>query len=120
MKVCIGSAFPGGLDAEIVYPFEESELFDYYILEPVSGPEHVAQTRRCLCADLVEPLVRRGIDAVVVKDLTPASLFKFASAGVRVFVTAERTVRSSLDLLRDGKLQELGMKDMARLGRNRR
>jgi len=119
MKICVGSAFPGGLDAEIVYPFEESELFDYYTMDKTGVPTHTAQARRCLCSDLVEPVVRRGIDAVIVKELSSGSLFKFASARVRVFVTPEKSVKSSLELLHDGKLEELGMKDLARLGRKR-
>lgn len=120
MKVCVGSAFPGGLDAEIVYPFEDSELFDYYDVDDSGRYELAAQTRRCLCADLIEPVIRRGVDAVIVKDLTSTSLFKFASAGVKVFVSKSPSVRASLEMFLGGKLLELTMKDMAGLAKKHR
>lgn len=117
MKICVGSAFPGGTDAEILFPFEDSELFDYYNVTEAGAYELIAQTRRCLCSDLVEPVVRRGIDAVIVQELSSASLLKFTNAGVRVFITKEKSVRTALDRFRDGDLQELTMKDFARLPR---
>jgi predicted Fe-Mo cluster-binding NifX family protein len=120
VKVCVGSAFPGGLDAEIVYPFEDSELFDYYDVDDSGRYELAAQTRRCLCADLIEPVIRRGVDAVIVKDLTSTSLFKFASAGVKVFVSKSPSVRASLEMFLGGKLLELTMKDMAGLAKKHR
>jgi predicted Fe-Mo cluster-binding NifX family protein len=117
MKVCVGTQFPGGMDARILFSLEDSELFDYFEMREDGTFEHIAQGRRCLCADLIEPIIRRGIDAAVVKDLTTTSLFKFASAKVKVFVTQESSVRASLEALRSGTLEELGMRDLARLSR---
>lgn len=118
--VCVGSAFPGGIDAEILFPFEDSELFDYYEVGPDGQLSMTAQTRRCLCSDLIEPVIRRGISAVIVKDLSSPSLFKFTGGGVRVYLSSERSVRESLRLFREGKLEELTMRDMPRLSRKRR
>lgn len=117
MKVCVGTQLPGGIDADIRFPLEDSELFDYFELDDDGGVEHTAQGRRCLCADLIEPIVRRGVDAVVVRDLTTTSLFKFASAKVRVYLTKDDSVRAALASLRAGNLEELGMRDLAKLAR---
>ncbi|MCU0851897.1 MAG: hypothetical protein MUC90_01375 [Thermoplasmata archaeon] len=105
------------MDARILFSLEDSELFDYFEMREDGTFEHTAQGRRCLCADLIEPIIRRGIDAAVVKDLTTTSLFKFASANVKVFVTQESSVRASLEALQSGTLEELGMRDLARLSR---
>ena len=120
MKICIGSAFPGGPEAEIVYPFEDSELLDYYTIGENGRFEQTAQTRRCLCSDLIESVIRRGIDAVIVKDLTSTSLFKFASSRVRVLVSPSRSVKASIDLFQKGELPELTMRDVARLAKKRK
>jgi len=120
VKICVGTQLPGGLDANILFSLEDSELFDYFEMHEDGSLEHTAQTRRCLCADLIEPLIRRDIDAVVVKDLSTTSLFKFASAKVKVYVTEETSVKASLDALRAGKLEELGMRDLAKLSRKHR
>lgn len=117
MKICVGSQWPGGIDADIRFPLEDSELFDYFEMGEDGSIEHTAQGRRCLCADLIEPIVRRGVDAVVVKDLTTTSLFKFASAKVGVYLTRENSVRASLASLRAGNLEELGMRDLSKLAR---
>lgn len=113
----MGTQWPGGFDAKILFSLEDSELFDYFETRGDDSFEHTAQARRCLCADLIEPIIRRGIDAVVVKDLTTTSLFKFASAKVRVYLTEDESVRESLAALHLGKLEEVGMRDLARLSR---
>jgi predicted Fe-Mo cluster-binding NifX family protein len=120
MKVCVGSAFPGGVEGEIVFQFEDSELFDYYESDESGRFVHTAQIRRCLCSDLIEAVVRRGIDAVVVKDLSSTSLFKFAGWGVKIFVTQDRSVRASLQSLHRGELTELTIRDMAAHARKRK
>jgi predicted Fe-Mo cluster-binding NifX family protein len=120
VKICVGTQWPGGHDAKILFSLEDSELFDYFETREDGSFEHTAQARRCLCADLVEPIIRREIDAVVVKDLTTTSLFKFASAKVKVYVTQEPSVKASLEALRSGTLEELGMRDLAKLSRKHR
>jgi predicted Fe-Mo cluster-binding NifX family protein len=120
MKVCVACQSPGGLDADISNLLEESELFDYYDTD--GGGEHrlIAQMRRCACADLVEPIIRRKVDAVVVKGLAPGSLLALAHARVHVFIADGAIVKDSLDELVSGGLREVRVKDFASLGGKRK
>ena len=122
MKICVGSAFPGGMDATITDSLEESEMLDYYELREDGSLEHIAQTRKCLggCTDLVESIIRRDVQSLVVKGLLPGSLLKFKNAGVRIFLTESPSVRESMDKLRAGTLREIGLDQFSTLGRRQK
>lgn len=120
MRVCVGTSFPGGPNGKILLPFEDSDLFDFYDADATGRFELTAQTRKCSCSDLIEAAVKRGISAVIVKDLTAPSLLKFTDAGIRVFVTKDIAVKSSLDKFSRSELQELTKKDFGSLGKRRR
>lgn len=109
MKICVGCADPSGLEAEIVDPLELCDVLDCYELQKNDEFEHVAQTRKCLggCADLVESIVRRGVEIVVVISLSPNSLLKLSNSGVRVYRTENPSAKVSLDLLSRDKLVEI-------------
>ena len=109
MKICIGCADPGGPEAEIVDPLELCDVLDYYELQENGEFEHMAQTRKCLggCADLVESIVRRRVEIVVVVSLSPNSLLKLSNSGVRVYRTNNPSSKISLEMLSRGKLVEI-------------
>jgi predicted Fe-Mo cluster-binding NifX family protein len=119
MRVCVACQFPGGPEAEIVYSLEESELFDCYEVHDDGRYELTAQTRRCACSDLVEPIIRRGVEAVVVKGLAPNSLLALGNAGIRVFLTESQSAKAALDVLTEGRLREVGLRDFSTIGRKR-
>jgi predicted Fe-Mo cluster-binding NifX family protein len=123
VKVCIPCESPGGPDAAIATPFEETGVLDYYDVHPDGMFEHSSQMRICgvaACIDPVDAIVGRKVDAVIVISLSPSSLMKLHNGGIRVLVTDNPSVRSSLDLLASGKLQELTMDRFAELGNNKR
>ena len=119
MKICVGCASPGGPDAAIVDDLEMSEILDYYDLKEDCGYEHVAQTRKCLggCSDLIESMVRREVDGVIVTGLSPTSLLKLKNGGVKVFLTEDSSVKASIDLLCENKLKEIGLDQFSKLAR---
>jgi len=103
----------------MLYTLEESELFDCYELHEEGEPELVAEMRRCACSDLIEPIIRRGVDAVVVKGLAPSSLLALGNAGMKVFLSESPSVKASLDMLDQGRLKEVGLRDFSTIGRKR-
>ena len=119
MKICVACADPGGPDARIVDHLEMSEILDYYDLKEDCGYEHVAQTRKCLggCSDLIESIVRRDVDGVIVIGLSPTSLLKLKSGGVRVFITKDPLVKASIGLFCENKLEEIGIDQFSKLAR---
>lgn len=123
MKVCIPCESPGGPDAAIATPFEETGVLDYYEVHPDGMFEHTAQIRNCgpaTCVDPVDAIVGRKVETVIVISLSPSSLMRLHNEGVRVLVTDNPSVRATLDLLARGELQELTMKRFAELGKNKR
>ena len=117
MRICVPCGNPGGPEAPITDGFEESEVYDYYEVAADGRFEHVAQARHCLggCADPVETVVSRGVQAVVVTGLLPSTLFRLVKGGVRVFLTRNPSVRATLDALSSGQLEELGMEDFSKM-----
>ncbi len=123
MKVCIPCEAPGGPDAAIASPFEETSVLDYYEVHPDGMFEHTSQARNCgaaTCVDPVDAIIGRTVEAVIVTSLSPSSLMRLHNAGVKVLVTDNPSVRATLDLLAKGELQELTMDRFAELGKNRR
>lgn len=123
MKVCIPCESPGGPDAAIVGPFEETSVLDYYDVGPDGEFAHTSQARNCgaaTCVDPVDAIIGRGVEAVIVTSLSPSSLMRLHNGGVKVLVTDNPSVRVTLDLLARGELQELTMDRFAELGKNRR
>jgi len=123
VKVCIPCESPGGPDAAIATPFEETGVLDYYDVHPDGMFEHTSQMRNCgeaTCSDPVDAIVGRKVEVVIVTSLSPSSLMRFHNEGVKVLVTDNPSVRATLDLLASGKLQELTMDRFAELGNNKR
>jgi predicted Fe-Mo cluster-binding NifX family protein len=122
VKVCIPCDSPGGPDAAIASPFEETGLLDYYTVHPDGMFEHTSQARNCgaaTCVDPVDAIIGRGIEAVIVTSISPSSLMRFHNAGVKVLVTDNPSIRATLDLLANGGLQELKMDRFAELGKDK-
>lgn len=121
MKICVPCQFPGGPDGVVAYPFEESELLDYYEIEEDGNFEHVAQTKLCMggCADPVETITRRDVEVVVVAGLSPDSLLRLKNSGVRVFRTDPGQVMSIIDSFLSGDLKEIGMDQFSDLGKQK-
>ena len=116
MKICIGCADPGGVEAVIVDPLEQCDVLDYYELQRNGEFEHVAQTRKCLggCTDLVESIVKRGVEIVIVISLSPNSLLKLSNSGVRVYRTNNPSAKISLEMLSRDKLVEIDRSQFSR------
>ncbi len=121
MKVCVACQSPGGLEAEVTFPLEESELLDYYEVHRGGEIEHVAETMQCAgsCSDVVEGIAMRGTEAVIVAGLTPAALLKFRNAGVRVLRAEGKPVRELIRAFSEDRLQEIGIDQFSRLGRGK-
>lgn len=123
VKVCVPCESPGGPDSAITGPLEDSGVLDYYEVHPDGTFEHTSQARNCgaaACVDPVDAIVGRKADAVIVASLSPSSLMRLHNGGVRVLVTDNPSVRASLDMLADGRLEELTMKRFAGLGKGDR
>ncbi len=122
VKVCIPCESPGGPDAAIASPLEETSVLDYYDVKPDGMFEHVSQARNCgpaTCVDPVDAIIGRKVDVVIVTSLSPSSLMRLHNEGVKVLVTDNPSVRASLDLLSNGGLQELTMDRFAELGKKK-
>ena len=121
MKVCVPCQFPGGPDGVVAAPFEESELLDYYEINEDGNFEHIAQTRPCPggCSDPVEAITRRGVGVIVVVGISPSSLTRFTNEGVKVFRTDPGQVMSIIDSFISGVLEEIGMDQFAKLGKQK-
>jgi len=109
LKICIPCQFPGGPDAVVNAPFEESELLDYYEVHEDGNFEHLAQTRPCLggCSDPVEAITRRGVEAIIVVEISPSSLMRFSRSGIKVLKADNPAVRSLIDSFVAGDLKEI-------------
>jgi len=120
MKICIPCQSPGGLDAAVVEPLEESEILDYYEVHDDRNFEHTAQMRGCLggCSDPVEAITRRGVEAVIVAGISPRSLMLFRNAGIKVLRADNPVVRSLIDSFIAESLEEIGVKEFAAQRRN--
>jgi predicted Fe-Mo cluster-binding NifX family protein len=115
MKVCIPCAEPGGPDSAIESAFEETDILDYYEVDEDGRFVHTAHMRNCggaACIDPVDAIVGRGVDVVIVTDITPANLMRFKNAAVRVLVSDNPSVRSTLDEFTQAKLRELTLEDL--------
>jgi predicted Fe-Mo cluster-binding NifX family protein len=119
VRICIGCSDPGGPDAAIIDPLEMSDIVDYYELHENGKFEHTAQTRKCVggCADLVESIIRRGVEKVVVLSLSPNSLLKLSNCGVLIYKTDDPRVRVSLDLLSRNDLKEIDIREFSRMAK---
>jgi predicted Fe-Mo cluster-binding NifX family protein len=116
MKVCIPCQSPGGPDAVVNAPFEESEMLDYYEVHEDGNFDLVAQMRSCLggCSDPVEAVTRRGVEVIVVTGISPRSLMLFRNAGIKVLRADSPAVRSLIDSLHRGALPEIGVDESRR------
>ena len=78
--------------------FQASDLFDFYDLAESGDYVLSAQIRNCsgTCKDDVETIVRRGTEAVIVKEISANSLQKFKRSGVSVYRAVDGPVRNSL------------------------
>lgn len=112
MKVCIPSKRPGGPDSIIPGHFNEMEIIDYYEVRPDGGFDHMAQSAYCGggCFDIVEAMIRRGIEALVVNGITASTLNRFRSEGVKVLRADDQVVRTLLDAVAAGRLKALNPK----------
>jgi len=119
MKVCIPSLEPGGPDSIIAPSFEDAEFFDFYDVHPDGNFERLAETRPCTCwgPNQVEAVSRRGIEAIIVADISPSTLLKFVNASVRVLRADNPSVMTLLDSCAAGRLQEIGIDQFAKLGK---
>jgi len=118
MRVCIPSLDPGGPDGVSATSFEETEVFDFYDVHPDGNFERFAQTRPCTCwgPDQAEAVSRRGVEAIIVRGISPSALLKFSAAGVRVLKADNPSVAALLDAFAAGRLEEIGIDQFARLG----
>ena len=116
MRVCIPTVSPGGPDASLPDHFDLMETIDYYDLDEDGQFEHVTETRYCGggCYDIVEAMVRRGVKALIVRSISPYTLWRSASSDVGVFFAGRNSPRTSLRLLAEGKLPELDSKTQTR------
>jgi len=116
MRVCIPSLDPGGPDG-VAASFEETEVFDFYEVQPDGNFERLAQTRPCACwgPDQAEAVARRGIEAIIVGGISPSALLKFSAEGVRVLRVDNPSVAALLDSFATGMLEEVGMDQFAKL-----
>jgi len=84
-------------------------LLDYYDIHGDGTFGLIAQTRTCFggCVDPVEAVVRRGVDAIIVHNISPPSLMRFRNAAIRV-MRADRTSAGALVAqLVAGRLDEI-------------
>jgi len=109
MRVCIPTLSPGGPDAVLPDHFDLMDVIDYYDLEDDGGFDHVAETRYCGggCFDIVEAITRRGVNALVLKSISPGTFRRFTSAGVKVYFAGTSLPRELLKALSEGRLAEL-------------
>lgn len=119
MRICIPCQFPGGPDAVVSAPFEESELFDYYEVQEDGKFEHLAQMRPCLggCSDPIEAVTRREVKAVIVAGISPSSLMRFSNSGIMVLRADSPSVRALIDSFATGRLVKIGIDEFAKLGK---
>ncbi len=113
--------FPGGPSAEVSDAFEDTELLDYYEVNPDGSLDHSAQMRSCQggCSDPVEVVTRRNVDAIIVNGISPHSLMRFYNAGVKVFAADSSSIRTLIDSLIAGELKEIGIDRFATIGKTR-
>jgi len=119
VKVCVNSVFPGGLDGNLANVFEDGDILDYYEISADGTIEHEAQMRKCTggCADPAESVVRRGVEKIIVRNISPNSSLKLHLGGVRVYVSHNPSVRGSLRMLIDGLLREADMRGLSGISR---
>lgn len=112
VKVCIPSKKPGGPEALIPPHFNEMEIIDYYELRSDGEFEHAAQSVFCGggCYDVVEAMILRKVEALVVGGMSSSTLQRFRMAGVKVFRANGGEVRALLRSLASGSLQQLDPK----------
>jgi predicted Fe-Mo cluster-binding NifX family protein len=121
MKVCVACQSPGGLDAEVTSPLEESDMLDYYEVGPDGRVKLMAETRQCAgsCSDAVEGIARRGTDVVIVAGLSPDALLKFWNAGVRVLRAEGNPARELIKAFCENRLREIGIDEFSSLRRGK-
>lgn len=102
--------------------FEDSEVFDFYDIRPDGGLERIAQTRPCLCwgPDQAEAISRRGVEAIIVRGISPNTFLKFMTSGVKVFMAEDRSISVLLDLIAAGRLKEMDYREFAKLGKTKK
>ena len=123
MKVCIPCTYPGGPDSVIATRFENTDLLDYYDIDADGRFEHTAQMRNCggaTCVDPIDAITRRGVDAVIITGLSPDSLMRFHHGSVKVLMTADPSVRATLDALARNELEEITIDQFACLDKSRK
>ncbi|MBN1678013.1 MAG: NifB/NifX family molybdenum-iron cluster-binding protein [Candidatus Thermoplasmatota archaeon] len=115
MRVCIPSRKPGGPDSVIPDHFNEMEVIDYYELRPDGEFEQSAQSVFCGggCYDVVEAMILRKVEALVVGGMSPSTLQRFRMAGIKVYRANGAEVRSLLRSLASGSLKQLDPKQAA-------
>ncbi len=117
MRICIPSLDPGGPEGKAAPSFENTEVFDFYEMRSDGSYERFAQTRPCMCwgPDQAEAIYRRGVEAIIVGDISPSALLKFKSAGVKVLRIDTTSVKALLDSFASGKLTEIGIDQFGKL-----
>jgi len=98
MRVCIPTDSPGGPDALVADSFQASDLFDIYDLDENGDYVLSTQIRNCsgTCKDDIETIVRRGTEAVIVKEISANALQRLKASGVSVYLAADGPVSNSL------------------------
>jgi len=117
VRICIPSRKPGGPDSVISNHFDEMEMIDYYDISPYGTFDHSAQTAYCGggCFDVVEAMIRRGIDSVVVNGISPSTLQRFRAAGVRVLKADQPHVGTLITSFISGQLKEFDRDQATRI-----
>lgn len=95
--------------------FNEMEVIDYYELRPDGEFEQSAQSVFCGggCYDVVEAMILRKVEALVVGGMSPSTLQRFRMAGIKVYRANGAEVRSLLRSLASGSLKQLDPKQAA-------
>jgi predicted Fe-Mo cluster-binding NifX family protein len=112
MRVCIPTVAPGGPDAVIPAHFDLMETVDFYDLRADGSFDHAAETRYCGggCFDVVEAITKRGVEALVLRSISPSTLGRFRRAGVKVYFAGDSSPRQLLKSLAMHSLAELNPK----------
>jgi predicted Fe-Mo cluster-binding NifX family protein len=119
VKICVTTVFPGGLDGNLANAFEDSDLLDYFEIGADGTIEHDAQTRKCTggCADSAESVVRRGVEKIIVRNISPDSFLKLHLGWVKVYVSRNPSVRGSLRMIIDNSLRETDFRGLSGISR---
>jgi len=111
MKVCFPVQKDEGVESQVYNHFGSAPVFIVVDTEE-KGVQRVDNTDLHHVHGACNPVMALGgqkVDALVVGGIGGGALMKLNAMGVKVYEAGTRTVKDNLELLRDNKLQELGM-----------